>query len=210
MCHRYLLQLVDTIPANAEPGSVGSLDPGSAFFAKTNSIKWIKDRRVINNRFPRSFTSTSWAYAATDTALVVPGWKAVTFNCAPSSTSGCTTTTNAPLAQATAPISVTRAIQQASAVAIPSRKRDEPACTISAAPPLPTTSEEASAIAAASADTAKAAAAAAAAALASASNPTADQAAVASVAVSAASALAPAAAALVRQNPGVLQAVLHC
>ncbi|KAI0660053.1 hypothetical protein C8Q70DRAFT_913797 [Cubamyces menziesii] len=192
MCHKYVLKLVDNVPANADAGSIGSLDPGSAFFAKTNTLKWIKDKRVLNNRYPRSFTSTSWAYAATDTALGVPGWKAVTFNCAPTSTA-CTTTTNVPRALATP---TQHAVRQPHAPPALIQKRDDPACTISSQPPLPTTSAAASALASDSADTAEAAAAAAAAALASASNPTADEAAAAAAAVSAAAALAPAAAAL--------------
>ncbi|KAJ8496397.1 hypothetical protein ONZ51_g1160 [Trametes cubensis] len=193
MCHQYLLKLVDNVPAGAEAGSIGSLDPGSAFLATTNGIRWLKDKRLTNNKYPRSFSSTSWAYATTDTALGVPGWKSVTFDCAPTSTSACTTTTNVPRALAT-PTQIAGRIVPAARAA--NSKRDAPACTISSQPPLPTTSADASALAAASADTAKAAAAAAAAALASASNPTADEAAIAVAAVAAANDLVPAAAAL--------------
>ncbi|KAI0751303.1 hypothetical protein C8Q80DRAFT_1156547 [Daedaleopsis nitida] len=206
-CHRYLIKLVDTIPAGAPPEAIGSLDAGSAFFASGATFRYAVNKNVLKG-VPPSFTVDT-PYDALQTALLIPKVKTPI---------DCTSPVQPCPDDAALDLEVDLSDDTDISSEEPSVLEEDPtpsptsppdaasdatlekrqvSCTIpTTTASLPTSSAEASSIAAASSDAAKAAAAAAAAALASAANPAADQAAAAAAAVSAADVLGPAADAL--------------
>ncbi|KAI0819149.1 hypothetical protein BC628DRAFT_1333748 [Trametes gibbosa] len=205
-CHRYILKLVDSIPAGAPPEAMGSLDAGSTFFASGETFRYTKSSNVLS-AVPPSYTVDT-PYDASQTKVPIPK-VATPVDCSPQAckpkpssalvSSGALLDEDVMSSPVESPSPEEDTLPTPTSTPIDSTthvKRQASSCVPQSSAALPMSSAQASAVAVASSSTAKAAAAAAAAALASAANASAAQAAAAAAAISAANALVPAAAAL--------------
>lgn len=95
MCHKFVIKLVDTRPANSDPTAVGELDTGGAWLSQQNQgfVKIITDRRAVP---PPPPLAAPRDYLPTDTHMSPFNGYSV-YDCSPKPSSCATTPSPTPV-----------------------------------------------------------------------------------------------------------------